>query len=140
MMKTRQWNPAKDYPLAVGWWEERQSPAGYIPSADFLPRAGFVVEQGGDPLCMGWLYYYLDVAGAQLGYLVTNPANRPSESRDALTTLIRRVNALADEQGLRLVGRYSHAGIVQLLESAGWETLEAGQVALVRMGKARGQI
>lgn len=129
----RVWKTENDYPLAVQWWGGHGKSDSYVPLAEFLPRSGFVVEtKEGHPLCMGWLYFYMDVPCAQLGYFVTNPQNSAVLSKLAMHELIEHVNRLADEQQLRLIARYDHTGILGLLEESGWRKLIENQTEMIR--------
>lgn len=131
--KVRQWTLG-DYAEACRWWAAHGKGPEYVPVPEFLPRAGFVVEdEAGVARCMGWLYVFLDVPMAQLGYLVANPDNRPGESAAALRSLLECVGRLADEQGWRLTARYGEGSLVNLLEREGWQRLIGGQVELLRV-------
>lgn len=137
-IKIRKWNRETDYPAALQWWKNHGVPEKNIPVPDFLPRAGFVVESAdGRPLCMGWLYVFLDVAGAQLGYLVSNPDNDFGESSAGLKVLIEEANRIADEQGWRLCARYTRETILNVLKDCGWQELVRDQVEMIRFPEVK---
>lgn len=131
-MTVRIWMPAADYPLAVGWWRGHNCAEEYIPLPQYLPRSGFVVEQAGRALCMGWLLYFMDIPAAQTGYIVTSPENTPAQSAGAIAVLLSDIGRLADRQQVRLIARYDHKGILNVMKSLGWSELVSGQTEMIR--------
>jgi hypothetical protein len=130
----RHWKREEDYPLAVEWWIGHGKDGTYIPLAEFLPRAGFVVESAdGVPLCMGWLVVFADVPAAQTGYIVTNPANGAGDSAEAIRMLFEEMGRTADTLGIRLVARYDNEGILNIMKNCGWSELVRNQVEMIRL-------
>lgn len=135
-MKIRDWKRETDYPLAVSWWKAHGKEPEYIPAVEFLPRSGFVVESDeGEPLLMGWLYCYMDVPAAQIGYVAGNPANRPRQSAEAFDLFCDHLATVADRIGVRLTARFTNLGIIKRLARRGFFEIANGVTELVRLAE-----
>lgn len=128
-MKARHYEPA-DYAAVSQWW-----PAHGWPKIEefILPKSGVVIEaDDGTPLAAAWLYETIGTALSIMEWTVTNPANTPKVSVEALGLLVGAIKAMAVGLNYGVVVTTSkHSALIRLLERGGFVKTDEGVTHLL---------
>lgn len=130
MIQLREYSPA-DYPAAHAWWQGH----GWAPvAAEILPRLGMVAEIDGRAAGMGWCYLDNSVGVAIMEWLVTDPANTPRQSAQAVFHLAQCLTGAAKALGYGVTfTSCRQQGLARLLERAGFQKTDTDVIHLMHL-------
>lgn len=129
----------QDFPTVQGWWRARGS--SVLPAPAFMSAEGFIVESGGIPVAVSWLYVVPGTKGGigVVEFTTTNPA--VAVSRDLIScvrALYAHVQTQAWAWGCGSVMSFvaPDSAEQRIFEQDGWKDLTGG-VPHLMYGKER---
>lgn len=116
-----------DYELVCQWWKHFGWP---VLEADLL-GFGVMVESGGTPTAVGWVYP-TGTAWAELEFIVVNPTVPMKRRHQAVKYLIERLKIEARQFGARvLYSQTESKGLIKVFKKAGFSIGDTNLTSLV---------
>lgn len=121
----------EQYAIISQWWVDRGT---VPPPREMMPGAGMLALSDGEPIACGFLY--MDFTGSGVGVLAwlgISPRITSRDGVDALRILEDALSAYAKDLGCWVLGATYHSpGIINLLQSAGFEPVRSGLTQLFK--------
>lgn len=120
-----------DYLMAHDWWKSYGR--GHIEKTP-LPKTGIVVEDNGNPVAVGWIYFS-NSEMAQIGWITANPRSGPKKKIAAVVRLF----VAAEEQIKKLGFTYlqtmvDNPTLSKIASGLGWELFVKHDFLIKRLG------
>lgn len=118
-----------DYPMLLEWWAGHSWPS--IP-ASVLPALGMIAENDGNPVAAAWCYLDNSRPVGFMEWIVTNPANSPRLSAQALCHVISGLQAAAKQIGYQAIfTSCRQESLARLLERSGFVRTDSDVIHLL---------
>lgn len=116
-MKPRRFNIDSDLETYAAWHKGAGNP---VPTPDYLPENGLVIEHYGLPLCLGFVYK-TDSNTAIIEGIVKNPSEDKELVRKSLQLLTKELRLLARDLGFKHVFAYGNkTSVVERFKEEGF--------------------
>ena len=117
------------YPEIASWWDGKDGWAS-IDEA-LLPVTGFVVQDGNELICAGWVYVDGSTPICLMEWIVANTANSARTSMKGLNLLLGHMSSLAKENGKIFLTSLRQPRLVKLYEKHGFMASDTNMTNMV---------